>query len=255
MRLKRLLKFDMLARRIPKENAPLGKYIFTHVLRGFWQMKKKSGVIFTMFLVAVIAVGMGACASKEKTAEGPEAGQAAEAKRGTVQGTVEVQPSSQELKRQQEEEAARQKRVELDKMKEEELAKASASNGSADAAGSSVSPVSGALAPEKLEKVYFDFDKYEIQPDFRAPLERNAAALKEHAMKVVVEGHCDERGSEEYNLALGERRSMAVKAFLVSLGVKEGQLYTISYGEERPVDKGHNEKAWAQNRRVQFAQE
>lgn len=209
-------------------------------------MRKNSGVIFTVFLATVISLGMGACASKEKSAEGPEAGQAAEAKHGTAQGTVEVQPTPQEVKRQQEEEATRQKRAELDRVKEEEMAQSAA-----PAAGAA-----GALAPEKLEKVYFDFDKYEVKQEFRAPLERDAATIKDHAnVKVVVEGHCDERGSEEYNLALGERRSMAVKNFLVSVGVKEGQLYTISYGEERPVDKGHNEKAWSQNRRVQFAQE
>ena len=208
-------------------------------------MKKKSNVIFTVFLAAAFAAGLGACASKQKAATGPEATRAPETKpapaQPMAQGTVEVQPSAQDMKRQQDEEAARQQRIELEKVRQEEATKAAAA---------------AALSPEKLEKVYFDFDKYEIKESYRVPLEHNAASIKDHAdAKVVVEGHCDERGTEEYNLALGERRAMAVKTFLVSLGVKEGQLYTISYGEERPADTGHNESAWSQNRRVQFSQE
>lgn len=210
-------------------------------------MKKISSVIFSMFLAAAFAAGMTACSSTEKAASGPEAKRAPEtkaapaAKEPMAQGTVEVQPAAQDMKRQQEEEAARQKQIELDKVKQEEATKAAAA---------------AALAPEKLEKVYFAFDKYEITQAYRAPLERDAASIKDHSdAKVVVEGHCDERGTEEYNLALGERRAMAVKTFLVSLGVKEGQLYTISYGEERPAENGHDEKAWSQNRRVQFSQE
>lgn len=205
-------------------------------------MKKRTNVIFTLFLATAITVGMGACSSTEKAAAGPEAKRAPEpAKGATAQGTVEVQPASEDLSRQGGEEAARIKREELDKLKQEEATKAAAA---------------AALAPEKLEKVYFDFDKHEVTDAYRVPLEHTAATLKDHAnTKVVVEGHCDERGTEEYNLALGERRSMAVKTFLMSLGVNEGQLYTISYGEERPADTGHDEKAWRQNRRVQFSQE
>ncbi len=204
-------------------------------------MKKKSSVVFSVLLAAAFVFGLGACASKEKTAGGPEANRAKEAKQPMAQGTVEVQPSAEDLKRQQEEETARQQREELERVRQEEAAKAAAA---------------AALAPEKLEKVYFDFDKYEINETYRAALERDAATIKDHAgVKVVVEGHCDERGTEEYNLALGERRAMAVKAYLVTLGVSDGQLYTISYGEERPVDNGHNEAAWSKNRRVQFSQE
>ena len=210
-------------------------------------MQKISKVIFTMFLAAAFVTGIGACASKEKAATGPDAQKAPEtkaaapAKEPMAQGTVEVQPAAQDMKRQQEEEAARQKRAELEKVKMEEATKAAAA---------------AALAPEKLEKVYFDFDKYEITQAYRASLERDAASIKDHPdAKVVVEGHCDERGTEEYNLALGERRAMAVKTFLTTMGVKEGQLYTISYGEERPAENGHDEKAWSQNRRVQFSQE
>jgi peptidoglycan-associated lipoprotein len=69
---------------------------------------------------------------------------------------------------------------------------------------------------------------------------------------VVIEGHCDERGTVEYNLALGDKRAKAAKDYLVSLGVEAGQIFTISYGKERPVDSGHNEDAWAKNRRAEF---
>jgi peptidoglycan-associated lipoprotein len=70
--------------------------------------------------------------------------------------------------------------------------------------------------------------------------------------KIVIEGHCDERGTAEYNIALGERRAKSVKRYLINLGVDSSQLSTISYGEERPADPGHNEAAWAKNRRAEF---
>ena len=103
------------------------------------------------------------------------------------------------------------------------------------------------------EMVHFDFDKYNIRPDAAEVLKRKAAWLKENVdVSVIVEGHCDERGTDEYNLALGERRADAAKKFLVSLGIQPNRLETISYGEERPLDPGHNEAAWAKNRRAQF---
>lgn len=104
-----------------------------------------------------------------------------------------------------------------------------------------------------LENVYFDFDKSDLRPDARATLEKNAEWIKNNpGVKIQIEGHCDERGTEEYNLALGERRANAVKNYLVSLGVDPDRLYTISYGEELPADPGHNEEAWAKNRRAHF---
>ena len=98
--------------------------------------------------------------------------------------------------------------------------------------------------------VYFDFDKYNIKPEFEQVIKLNAEALKGNpSLKVVIEGHCDERGSTEYNLALGQRRATAVLQALRSNGVPASQLKTISYGKERPVDLGHTEEAWAKNRR------
>lgn len=103
-----------------------------------------------------------------------------------------------------------------------------------------------------IKDVFFDFDKYEIRADAQAVLQENARLLKEKGANVVLEGHCDERGTEEYNLALGERRANAVRAYLSDLGVGSSMMSTISYGEEKPFAMGHDEAAWAQNRRVHF---
>lgn len=107
-----------------------------------------------------------------------------------------------------------------------------------------------------LKTVYFDFDKYDLKDDTVATLKANAAWIKAHPnFRVVVEGHCDERGTIEYNLELGARRAKAVLDYLVNLGVETGRMRTISYGEERPVDPGHDEAAWVKNRRAEFTLE
>ncbi|MDY7018204.1 MAG: peptidoglycan-associated lipoprotein Pal [Nitrospirota bacterium] len=105
-----------------------------------------------------------------------------------------------------------------------------------------------------LQTAYFDFDRANIRPEMRTVLQRNAEWLRRHPrVKIIIEGHCDERGSEEYNMALGQRRAEAVKSYLVSLGISSNRLSTISYGKERPADPGHSETAWAKNRRVEFS--
>jgi peptidoglycan-associated lipoprotein len=105
----------------------------------------------------------------------------------------------------------------------------------------------------QVQDVFFDFDKYDIRNDARTTLQDNARMLKEHGGGgLVLEGNCDERGTTEYNLALGQRRADAVKAYLKDLGVDVGQVQTVSYGEERPFAPGHDETAWSQNRRVHF---
>jgi peptidoglycan-associated lipoprotein len=104
-----------------------------------------------------------------------------------------------------------------------------------------------------LKTVYFDFDKYNLRPEAKELLKANAAVLKDNPdVTVSIEGHCDERGTVEYNLALGEKRATAAKQYLVDMGIAAGRLRTISYGEERPADPGHNEGAWAKNRRAAF---
>jgi len=100
------------------------------------------------------------------------------------------------------------------------------------------------------DRVFFDFDRSEIKPEGRQTLQRQADWLKKYGnVTITVEGHCDERGTREYNLALGERRAAAVKKMLVALGVPANRISTISYGKERPAVVGSNEAAWAQNRR------
>jgi peptidoglycan-associated lipoprotein len=104
-----------------------------------------------------------------------------------------------------------------------------------------------------LQDIYFAFDRYDLSLDAQNRLQTNAEWLQANpGVSVVIEGHCDERGSNEYNLALGERRAAATKEFLVSLGVSAQRLRTISYGEEMPLDPGHSEEAWSKNRRGHF---
>jgi peptidoglycan-associated lipoprotein len=99
--------------------------------------------------------------------------------------------------------------------------------------------------------VYFDYDSFTLTPDAQAALQANAEILKNAPhLRVVVEGHCDERGTDEYNLALGERRARSVVGYLAGIGVGADRLTTVSYGSELPVDPGHNEAAYAKNRRA-----
>jgi peptidoglycan-associated lipoprotein len=104
-----------------------------------------------------------------------------------------------------------------------------------------------------FDDIHFDYDDSSIKDSERPILENIGVWLKDNpAVVIQVEGHCDERGSNEYNLALGERRALSVRGYLATLGVEPGKIYTISYGEERPVDPGHDESAWWQNRRAHF---
>lgn len=121
----------------------------------------------------------------------------------------------------------------------------------ADASAASGVPTHEAVAG--LERVHFDFDQFTLSAEARRILGENARYLNANsAVKVVIEGHCDERGSDEYNLALGESRALAAKNYLVSLGISATRLSVISYGEEKPLVSGANESAWAQNRRAEF---
>lgn len=113
-----------------------------------------------------------------------------------------------------------------------------------------------AAVPVEFRTVYFDLDSYDIRPDAK-PLLAEASKLMRQYPQIALrlEGHCDERGTAEYNLALGEKRANAVRDYLVGLGVERSRLSTVSYGKERPADLGHDEAAWAKNRRVEFRPE
>jgi len=128
-----------------------------------------------------------------------------------------------------------------------------ASSGAVSGSGTLPGPMAG--SPEELvsigDSVFFDFDRYNLKANARATLEKQAAWLmKNPAVSILIEGHCDERGTREYNLALGERRANSAKDYLIALGVAPSRIRTISYGEERPFAVGSNETAWAQNRRA-----
>jgi peptidoglycan-associated lipoprotein len=109
------------------------------------------------------------------------------------------------------------------------------------------------LESSLLNDIHFGFDRYDLAPKAREILSQNAEILLKHpGTKFQIEGHCDERGTIEYNLALGERRANATKQYLLSLGVSANRMSTISYGEEMPVDPRQNEEAWSKNRRAHF---
>jgi peptidoglycan-associated lipoprotein len=109
------------------------------------------------------------------------------------------------------------------------------------------------LESTQLKDIYFAFDRYDLTEESRRTLTENAKVLLAHTNLIIqIEGHCDERGSNEYNLALGERRAVSAKLYMIKLGVKGNRLSTISYGEEMPLDPRHSEEAWAKNRRCHF---
>ncbi|MCH8842867.1 MAG: peptidoglycan-associated lipoprotein Pal, partial [SAR324 cluster bacterium] len=114
----------------------------------------------------------------------------------------------------------------------------------------SAAPQPASMGSALFKVVFFEFDRSNIKPEFRAAIEENAAALKANPnYSVIIEGHCDERGTTEYNLALGNRRATVVYDALIQMGVDPNQLETVSYGEERPAEFGHDEASWQKNRR------
>jgi peptidoglycan-associated lipoprotein len=114
-------------------------------------------------------------------------------------------------------------------------------------------PVADLQEVAGLSRIHFAYNEFTLDEPGRVTLEQNAVYLRKNAgLKIVIEGHCDERGSDEYNLALGERRAIAARNYLVSLGIAAERLTAISYGEEQPLVKAANEEAWAQNRRAEF---
>jgi peptidoglycan-associated lipoprotein len=108
-------------------------------------------------------------------------------------------------------------------------------------------------AASKLKDVFFAFDEYSLTEEAREILASDGKVLSQtRKLNVVIEGHCDERGTVEYNLALGEKRANSAKSYLVNYGIEASRISTVSYGKERPFDPGHDEAAWAKNRRAHF---
>ncbi len=123
----------------------------------------------------------------------------------------------------------------------------------ADRATAEAAMAAERAAQSGLQRIHFDFDQYVLTDEAKAILVSNAGLLSAApGVKIQIEGHCDERGSDEYNLALGEKRALATKNYLVSLGIADSRMSVISYGEELPLDPSGTKEAWAQNRRAEF---
>ncbi len=191
--------------------------------------------VFRMMLIvaaiAALALAVG-CSSKTKGDSTPS-------------GVKRTGPSAQELERdkQAELEAAREREIEeqrLREQREEEMRMQKT-----EAYSTAIENIGNII--------HFDFDSYQLKPEARQLLQHKAEYLKRFPqIRLVIEGFCDDRGTEEYNLALGERRARAAYEFLVLLGISPDRMSIVSYGEEDPIDPANNEVAWAKNRRDQF---
>jgi peptidoglycan-associated lipoprotein len=165
---------------------------------------------------------------------------------GCAQKTTVKPEAEQPQKEQKAEEMKAQKPSEAEMQKETAPEKAEVAKSEEE--GEEAAGLEGVF-----KDIHFDFDKYNVQPSYKSELESVAAWMTKHSdVKLSVEGHCDERGTNEYNLALGDRRAKSVKDYLVSLGVPSTRIETISYGEEKPLCTEHTEECWAKNRRVHF---
>jgi peptidoglycan-associated lipoprotein len=206
-------------------------------------MKRKIQM-FVIFCIAAsfVVFGTASCAKKEVKVETP---------------VVDTSAADAAKKKAEEEAAAAaRKRAEEDaataarKRAEEEATAAAKKKAEAEAAQKLLQDQINAV---ESEKIYFDYDKADLKPEAQSILEQKAKFLLANpSYSLTVEGNCDERGTNEYNLALGERRADAAKKFLNSLGISADKITTISYGEEKPVDPGQDETAWAKNRRDEF---
>ncbi len=201
-------------------------------------MVKKSVSIFVLMMC--LGLVLAGCPKKTVVVhrEQPSAQKSEEAKR------LEAERAERESKEIQERELAR--------IREEEAKKPTESKLEESLVAKKERGIEGEVFETKLLKdIHFDFDKYDIRRGDEEILGENAGLLKKYPkVKIQIEGHCDERGTVEYNLALGERRANNTKKNLISLGIASNRISTISYGKERPLDKGHNEEAWATNRRA-----
>lgn len=200
--------------------------------------------IISMTLLVSLGAGLGVACKKPA----PVVDTAAEdAKRKAAEEAARKQAEEDAARKRAEEEAARRKAAEeaaRKKAEEEAIARRKT-----EAENARKSAIEGAL-----RDINFDFDKYSIREADKAKLQAVADVLKQYAdLKVQVSGHCDERGTVEYNLALGEKRAAAAQAYLVSLGVAQDRLTTISFGKEKPKVQGKDEESYLANRRAEFA--
>lgn len=197
-------------------------------------MKKTTHGVKIGLVIVLVGLLMGISACKKKT---PEV------------DPMEPYPSETEMSQAGDQQAAGGQTLTEEELQAQRLREEEARN----AMAAETARLEAAKAQFVNEDVYFNFDDATLSAAARQVLQQKAAWLRENpGVSVLIEGHCDERGTAEYNIALGQRRAESVKNFLVNAGIAASRLTTVSYGEERPVDFGHNESAWAKNRRAHF---
>jgi len=206
-------------------------------------VRKSLSIIILILCFGLILMG---CPKKTVVKEEPSV------KRAEELAAEKEKAAKLEGERAAKEKEAREK--ELARIREEEAKKAREKEFEKSLVAKKEPGIEGEILESKLLKdIHFDFDKYDIRPGDAEILKGNATLLaKNSTVKIQIEGHCDERGTIEYNLALGERRANSAKKYLISLGMPADRISTISYGKEKPLDSGHNEEAWAKNRRDHF---
>jgi peptidoglycan-associated lipoprotein len=192
-------------------------------------MIQKNWIVLALALALLVTFSVASCAKKKISSEPATTTSEEEAQR-----RAEEETRQRELKRRQ-------------ALQEENLSDESLSREMADQRTGSAKNIF------ENEDVYFEFDSIRLAPDAQEILTKKAKWLRANpAATITIEGHCDYRGTNEYNLALGEGRAQSARAFLVDLGIKSSRLNTISYGEERPIDRAQSEQGWAKNRRAHF---
>lgn len=210
-------------------------------------MKRKIQMFIVFFVAAsFIVLGGASCAKKQVKVETPVVDTAAA---DAAKKRAEDEAAAAAKKRADEEAAA----AAAKKRAQEEAAAAAAAAAKRAEAEAAQKLLQDQINAVETEKIYFDYDKAELKPEAQSSLQQKAMFLESNSSyALTIEGNCDERGTNEYNLALGERRADAAKKFLGSIGISADRITTISYGEEKPVDTGHNEEAWSKNRRDEF---
>jgi len=213
-----------------------------------FNMGKKSLIV--LILILCFGIFIAGCPKKTVVKEEPSVRKAEEQAVAEREKAAKLEAE----KAARERELARIREEEVKKAKEEEAKKAKEKEFEKSLVAKREPGITGEVFESKMLKdIHFDFDKYDIRSQDGEILKENASLLMKHpSVKIQIEGHCDERGTNEYNLALGERRANAAKKYLIALGLSADRISTISYGEERPADPGHNEEAWATNRRDHF---
>ena len=211
---------------------------------------KRNLVILTLVVFAFSSVFLlSSCAKKQVVAEEEEITALPEEEEEVARVEEEEAAIEVEFRGEEEEEIEVAERAEIVEPEEEEWAERI----EAEEEVEEVALPERDAAILEGEAIYFDFDKSFIKPAYRAILRKKAAVLRDNpSIHIRIEGNCDERGTNEYNIALGERRANSARSFLMSLGIPSFSIETMSYGEERPLFLGHDENSWSRNRRDDF---